>query len=355
LPAVQAAREAARRSTCQNNLKQVALAVLNFDSANRQFPRNGQLEVLRSTWTYNNAGTIDYTGNARHYGFLYAILPFMEQEALYNRALTSARASGSTGGTAPDGNSEKDRIVPEYRCPSDAASNVLQDQTQGGRGAPFNYCGNYGDTFISMWSFDRRAPFSWPAENTTSRGQVCRPKDILDGTANTLLLGESCTARSTAGTGGVSSVSTVKGTVRMGVTNWASSGRTPQDCLVYADLSIPGSWCNSTSGPGRMWLDRRNAYFSTVLPPNAPTCTQDSGGSGTWCGATGNRTASSFHEGGATFAMCDASVRFIADSIDAGSPSATIQGSGYTGQSVHGVYGRLGSMNGGETVGDAGQ
>jgi prepilin-type N-terminal cleavage/methylation domain-containing protein len=65
LPAVQAAREAARRSSCQNNVKQLALAVLNFESATRNFPSNGQLGALRSTWLWNDSGTMKYDGNAR--------------------------------------------------------------------------------------------------------------------------------------------------------------------------------------------------------------------------------------------------------------------------------------------------
>ena len=351
LPAVQAAREAARRSSCQNNVKQLALAVLNFESATRNFPSNGQLGALRSTWLWNDSGTMKYDGNARAYGFLLPILPYIEQEALYNRAVNSAK--GASGGNAPDANTERSTNVPDFRCPSDSAANVLQDQTQGGRGAPFNYCGNYGDAFISQWTVGTRAPFNWPGEAATTRPRVFRSKDIRDGTATTIMLGEAPTSRSAAGTVGVSSVSTWKGTVRMSVTNWGSSTSTPQDCLVYTNVGIPGLWCNSTTGPGRMWLDRTGAYFFTVLPPNSPQCSSSS--AGTWCGGGGYRTAGSFHERGAMFAMCDASVRLIDDSIDAGSPSATIQGNGYTGESVHGVYGRLGSMNGGEVVGASDQ
>ena len=66
-------------------------------------------------------------------------------------------------------------------------------------------------------------------------------------------------------------------------------------------------------------------------------------------------TASSFHDGGTMVAMCDAAVRFIGDSIDAGLPTQTIKGISYAGQSVHGVYGALGSTKGGESLGNWGQ
>jgi prepilin-type processing-associated H-X9-DG protein len=347
LPAVQAAREASRRSTCQNNLKQVSLAVLNSESVNRFFPKNGQLDVLKSAWEKDGAGTLNFRGEARRHGFLLAILPYMEQQALYDRAVASAKVGA--GGTWPYSNTQKDAIVPEFRCPTDPASNVLQDQTQGGRGAPFNYCCSVGDVFPNVWGSNRRAPFSWPAEDLTQKPYVCRPKDILDGMSKTIMLGEICTARSTAGTTGMTSVSTVKGTIRMNVTNWGAKGAKPQDCLVYADLSLSGNWCNSTSGPGRCWLMRDYCTFNTVLPPNAPTCTAQT--SGAWCGQETVKSAGSFHDGGATFAMCDGSVRFMVDSIDAGPPTASIEDETYTGASLHGVYGQLGSIRGGETIG----
>jgi prepilin-type N-terminal cleavage/methylation domain-containing protein len=356
LPAVQAARESARRSSCQNNLKQMALGVLAFESASRRFPRNGKEDALRRAWTYTSGGTVRYDGGARSYSYMFAILPYVEEQARYDRALTSALAAASTGGTQASSNSQRSAIVPVFRCPSDDASVVMRLRSD--RGAPFNYYCNAGDAFVGKTEISRRAPFGWygatPAEETERR-----IKDVLDGTANTIMLAESCSSRSSPYdnvTNGVTRVSTWKGTVRAAVSNWGGTSKSPQDCLQYTDLSIAGSWCNSNSGPGALWLSWENAYFFTVMPPNSPTCNNSTGGGIQYCGGEGGYvTASSFHDGGTMFAMCDAAVRFIDDSIDAGLPTQTIRGSTYTGRSVHGVYGSLGSMRGGEVVGNWGQ
>jgi prepilin-type N-terminal cleavage/methylation domain-containing protein len=76
LPAVQAARDAARRMSCKNNLKQLALATLNFESANRRFPSGG--------WGFQWPGFSDLGGkNGQPGGWNFAILPFMEQNSLH--------------------------------------------------------------------------------------------------------------------------------------------------------------------------------------------------------------------------------------------------------------------------------
>ena len=77
LPAVQAAREAARRMQCNNNLKQSALAMLNHESTYGSFPSAG--------WGANWVGDANYgTGRRQPGGWIYAILPFIEQQAVYD-------------------------------------------------------------------------------------------------------------------------------------------------------------------------------------------------------------------------------------------------------------------------------
>jgi prepilin-type N-terminal cleavage/methylation domain-containing protein len=76
LPAVQAAREAARRLQCRSHLKQIGLAALNFESSNRRLPSGG--------WGYQWPGLADISGSVgQPGGWTYSLLPFLEQQALY--------------------------------------------------------------------------------------------------------------------------------------------------------------------------------------------------------------------------------------------------------------------------------
>ena len=99
LPAVQAAREAARQTQCKNNLKQLSLAMLSFEQTNRRFPSGG--------WGFDWVGDPDRgTGKQQPGGWLYSILPYMEQLSLYQLggdgmpdAWTSTQLAGARSGS----------------------------------------------------------------------------------------------------------------------------------------------------------------------------------------------------------------------------------------------------------------
>ena len=133
LPAVQAAREAARRMSCSNNFKQIGLAIHNYHSAYKQLPKHmtGTNESPANAWwrASNNS-------NRRRLSMLVPILPFMEQQALWEQISNpnAERTDGNTGaaiGTPvnpwPAMGPTPDRIqyipwfteIPTYRCPSD--------------------------------------------------------------------------------------------------------------------------------------------------------------------------------------------------------------------------------------------
>lgn len=121
LPAVQAAREAARRTTCTNQLKQMGLACLNYESVEREFPTGGT-----QPWHGDDFGDA--------YGWMVQILPYVESTALQN----ISRGYGA-------GDEARDRVVRAtpvslYNCPSRRGPTVVYQQALGNDGAPVNGC-----------------------------------------------------------------------------------------------------------------------------------------------------------------------------------------------------------------------
>ncbi|HPZ84614.1 MAG TPA: DUF1559 domain-containing protein, partial [Thermogutta sp.] len=121
----------------------------------------------------------------------------------------------------------------------------------------------------------------------------------------------------------------------------------PLECVNVRNPARPNE-INTTYGTanwsGRRWACGIPQYtrFNTVLPPNSPAC-NDSG----WDERNAVITASSNHPGGVNVAMADASVRFVSETIDAGNPALPeVQ----VGLSPYGIWGALGSKDGGESV-----
>jgi len=101
---------------------------------------------------------------------------------------------------------------------------------------------------------------------------------------------------------------------------------------------------------GQRWADGGICYtgFQTILPPNAPSCMRQ----GNWDEGRGTLTAQSFHPGGVNGLMGDGSVRFISETIETGNLGLSwnaYNGGASTGPSPYGVWGALGSRQGGES------
>ena len=196
LPAVQQAREAARRSSCQSNLKQLALGCLNYHDAQNQFP---PANTGLTDWQCGPGGT----GPA--IGLLVRVLPFMEEQSLYNKFDLTASVQGTTNKAAAQ-SVGGGKVAPSvYRCPS------YGEQAYGGlsfgcSGSGFDvgascYAGVMGSTSNAWYgSAPAEAGVFYLVDTGTSSGvgwwypqrkaQVTRMKDVLDGTSNTLLCGE---------------------------------------------------------------------------------------------------------------------------------------------------------------------
>jgi prepilin-type N-terminal cleavage/methylation domain-containing protein/prepilin-type processing-associated H-X9-DG protein len=334
LPAVQAAREAARRSQCTNNLKQLGLALHNYHDVYKVFPfRKGGTAACTSTGTYLN-------GNCNRLSGFIPLLPYIEQQPMYE----AIRAGDPNSGISPGGpagwqsgwavwNNSPDLLL----CPSD---NGYPDN----RGPYNSYAFSVGDQIENI------------RDATTVRGlfpysRVYSIADILDGTSNTVAMSERvCQARSSAGhsSGGVQvaarSIEHVMG-IAKGIgglrnTPVVCRGATVTDGKYFVGgLTVNSSW-------GRAWTDGQPAYvgFNTVLPPNAPSCSEDTGGWGDQVHLV--LPPSSRHPGGVNVLLADGAVRFISETIDCGNLGAYQP---LDGPSVYGVWGALGSKSGGES------
>ncbi|MGN6135262.1 MAG: DUF1559 family PulG-like putative transporter [Aureliella sp.] len=340
LPAVQAAREAARRMQCSNNLKQLSLAEHNHADAYKKFSPASHDPRWKQAL---NAGN-----SYERLSYLTTLPPFIEQSALYAQITPFALAGGRPWnygniGTAPNITlSPYSKNLPAFRCPSDSLQLNPDDVL------PTNYACNRGDVYLNSGDWEWRGVFS-----NGERGQADFGR-IKDGTSNTLMLAEVVIGRQN-GVSGQDSI--LEGTARNMVgpvggqftPSLCYSTRGPNGTLVAG--SLQNSWGNTGWGKGRRWGDSLNAYtgFFTIMPPNGPTCANDNAESNAM------PSASSRHTGGVNVAMCDGSVRFISQSIDTGDltqsmPANPANSRTYSGPSLWGVWGSLGSMIGGETV-----
>ncbi|HVX61779.1 MAG TPA: DUF1559 domain-containing protein [Pirellulales bacterium] len=316
LPAVQAAREAARRSTCNNNIKQIVLALQNYHDTTKVFPpRLGGTQQ----GTYNNGGRISP---------FVLLLPYMEQQALYNRIQSPLVGNNGTtqypaGGPVPwDGNYGPWNVnLPALICPSENGPFITTPNTI----ARGNYAFSYGDTMQHQYDSTPRGIFG-----ANSRVSIA---NITDGTSNTIAVSEHA-----IGTNGL--------TIRGGVARSISGALTnPSVCLaqavngLYISSASPAWWMGMRWPDGGTWY----ASFNTVLPPNSPSCSTT-----TWDADHGISSPNSYHPGGVLGGMADGSVRFISDNIDTGNlslPEAAV------GPSPYGVWGSLGSKDGGDQRG----
>ena len=194
LPAVQQAREAARRTQCQNNLKQIALAVRSYNAANEMFP----------------PGSVHTAGNTQpenaYMNWAIASLPFLEQQNLFDQY------DPSLYNTHPDNRPVLRTQLAMMQCPSDPRKNRLLVPTQvpsvGPEGiATGSYKGNMGRRWTATNGFFDYPPHHNHAQRTQEKrgpfhmvgignlGQVTTGH-IRDGLSNTLLVGEYHTTES---------------------------------------------------------------------------------------------------------------------------------------------------------------
>ena len=268
LPAVQQAREAARRTQCKNHLKQFGLAFHNYHDVYGMFPIGHQYLGNFDGNPLSNRG-----GPAWSWGW--ALLPYLEQAPLYNQ-FNANQQSAETAETSPgSGISNHDlcqSLIPGILCPSDSKPPVRNDGAHQ-PGAATSYQGCSG----SFNGYSGNAPGTNPnldrwngVMGRTNRGTPTRIRDISDGTTNQFMLAENVAK------------------VQNGNVRSQFYGAQDQNGLTGAQgatnaLMVQGEW--------QMNWEQINGN-----PQPA-------------------RTAGSAHEGGCHFLLCDGSVRFVSENI----------------------------------------
>lgn len=319
LPAVQQAREAARRSQCKNNLKQFATAAHNYHETHGTFPG---ASYIRLSNVLQSGATRDAWRCWQGYSAHSMLLPFLDQQALYSQIEGRQQEWYNIPANL------RTQRLPAFLCPSALLPPGSNSIWSGGPGC--HYAVSLGPTL--HWADGNKA-------YSLGAFQVHHPtkmRDIIDGSTNTILLGEMLSGNGQGGSyfpGEPVRNATFSGLPR---NQWMAPN------LTQAVIEPWGVACDakkgdhlSSNGWGWVGSNYTQTCFNTVAPPNwrHATCiaTNPPGYSSDRDGIYPSR---SLHAGGSHHAMADASVHFISSSID------------------WNVYQSLGSRAGGEVVGE---
>ena len=280
LPAVQAAREAARRTQCTNNLKQTGLAIQNYIAAKKVFPE-GELEP--PVWD----PSIGQSG----YCWATVILPYAEKQTLYSQL--EAKGAGYGYGYSPTSADDPHykamcTVIPEYLCPSSSHPPTFSyDGTQG------TYNKFTIMEFVGIAGSDRwGTPYTFPADSGTFfQKSKMPPGRMEDGLSNTLIVGE------------YSGLAPGQ--------NYSSAGGLGANTTTWILGRYPGGDPHSGTESGT-WSVRTVAH-----PPNTAWYYQTDGSAAPLGANTITRAAlKSSHVGGVVGLMGDGSVHFLDNGID---------------------------------------
>ena len=354
LPAVQQAREAARRSTCTNNQKQLGLALHTFaDTKQERFPaQNG------GTCCWTSGLNCSNSNNANRRSVFLELIAFLVDAAVYERMM-SGHGGRPAGGPYPWCRWDNVwNISPAAcRCPSDTQDEWKEGPTNPRQSS--NYVACIGDNVhqhngrgtVGNWNEDAGRGIFYPATynaNKEIKSTGCKFAKITDGLSNTLALSEIMhhieIGNQIEPAGPRDSIFQYEAVGVSGIRN------NPSLCLTYNSGGFLPAGTSRKGRRGNQWRDGQigRTGFNTVLPPNSPSCSQQN-----------NRYAdattvvyppTSAHPGGVVGVMADGATRFISDNIDYNGGSSQAPRRDATGPSPYGVWGAMGTKAGGEVV-----
>lgn len=270
LPAVQMAREAARRIQCTNNLKQIGLALHNHESAKRAFPA-GFVSQVTGTWPGGGNDPIPESGPG--WSVFARLLPYMEQDNLHstiNFSLPISHAVNQAARRTP---------IPGYLCPSDSwrdpvtvwpSSLGITDL------APLSYVGCVGGgdpanapRYTAMYE---QTPFN----GIFHRNQAIRVAEITDGTSNTIGLGERASMFTPNGWAGV-----IPGAQTVFSPWWAQRrgqtvGATARPAITMVSVHVrTGGPSSPTGSPGGFWSPHPGGCLFLLMDGSTHTIATD--------------------------------------------------------------------------------
>lgn len=308
LPAVQKVREAANRLKCQNNLKQIGVALHNYHDSNQCLPTGGATDQPPF-------GTVPPSGGG--YGgssWLVYLLPYVEQDAVFRKWQFYGPNTSTAGSGYYNTNNENlcsQLMMPTYRCPSSTLplwstskgtaniSNPMVPTYAGISGAVNGAIPGFTETRLSTM----KSGGSWGG--TVSSGGVLFAngvvsiRDIIDGTSNTMAVGEQS-----------DTLQTLDGTIiPWSASNW--NGWPLGPCFTY----VPNGQTNQADNRSYSMITIRYALNQKTGWPNG---TATSGGNcpttGVCFGGGANTPLNSTDSGGVNILLCDGAVRFLANS-----------------------------------------
>jgi prepilin-type N-terminal cleavage/methylation domain-containing protein/prepilin-type processing-associated H-X9-DG protein len=340
LPAVQSAREAARRSTCQNNIKQVALAMLNHESAKRVLPygRGGHLQSnsYSAPFTTIHTNSDPLPGATLANGTTYAgagvcsvfvpLLPYMEEQSLYN-SIVPVNLPNANDGSGPWG-----RQVQGLLCPSDRPRDTSINSV-----GQTNYVYSVGDKCDGLSRDENVSASTTGMRGIFGLNSTLQTSKITDGLSKTIAFSE-CTRPTGSGSGQATNGPDA---------NYNSYPADPVSCRSDYQGGLwrtPASINDRNRSVGVRWNSGLPSLtgFNTILPPNSGVCNSFASSS------QGVLPPRSRHTGGVIAAFADGAVTFISENIDFGNLAGTT--SSPTSASPFGVWGALGTRQGGESV-----
>lgn len=324
LPAVQQAREAARRTQCKNNLKQIGLAQHNYHDVYQTFP-------MTHGWNQSPGIPDARSGN---FSDKVAMLPFLERGNEFELRTEDARPYEPTGWHGSENIAAFGGKLPMFNCPSTPSEHA----NAGHNRTAHTYAQNMGVMrYNGRGRQGTHNGIGWFAGHGITSDPTVSFRDVTDGTSNTVSYAEFVPSPGAAGTGTTANAFIRKHQVYQWADDVPTHAELRASCNANREAGLltqmNDTWRQSVKGSAWSWsfIGTGNSYTHT-MGINEASCSVMNGGTdwgGDTMGAAGSR-----HTGGAQVAMADGSARFVSENIDIN------------------TWWALGTRNGGEVIGE---